>query len=61
MKHSIEGFSKLSKAEKVDWITKNHFTHPEEAKTLLASYWNKDVELQKHRSEVGGRLLGRGP
>lgn len=51
MKHSIEGFSKLSKAEKVDWITKNHFTHPEEAKTLLASYWNKNVELQKRHDE----------
>ena len=51
MKHSIEGFSKLSKAEKVDWITKNYFNHPEEAKTLLTSYWNQNNELQKRHDE----------
>ena len=31
----IEGFSKLSKSEKIDWITKTHFKDPKLAKKRL--------------------------
>ena len=47
----IEGFSKLSKSEKIDWITKTHFKDPKLAKKRLEQYWNNDPELQKSHDE----------
>ena len=51
MNKGIEGFSKLTKAQKIDWITRTHFKNPENAKNLLLSYWNNDSELQKKHDE----------
>ncbi len=43
----IDGFSKLSKGDKIDWIVTN-FTHdPEGFKKLLKQYWNDEPELQR--------------
>ena len=47
----IEGFSKLSKSEKIDWITKTHFKDPKLAKKRLEQYWNNNSELQKSHDE----------
>ncbi|MBD3583135.1 hydroxymethylglutaryl-CoA reductase, degradative [Flavobacterium selenitireducens] len=47
MTKEISGFSKLSKAEKIDWIANHYFESPEEAKALVKSYWNSDVKLQQ--------------
>ncbi len=47
----IEGFSKLSKEAKIDWIA-IHYTHnPELTKDLLKRYWNTDQQLQKLHDE----------
>ncbi len=51
MSKKIEGFSKLTKSEKIDWITKTHFKNPEEAKQQLESYWNVNPELQGRHDE----------
>ncbi len=51
MQKKIEGFSKLTKAEKVDWITKNNFANPEAAKQLLSAYWNTDQAIQQRHDE----------
>ncbi len=51
MTEPVEGFSKLTKEEKIDWIAK-HYTDDEKAtKTLLRRYWNADSDLQKLHDE----------
>ena len=45
MSKVIEGFSKLSKSEKIDWITKTHFKDPKLAKKRLEQYWNNNSKL----------------
>ena len=51
MGKQINGFSKLTKSEKIDWITKTHFKNPDKAKKQLESYWNSDAVLQKRHDE----------
>ena len=51
MSQRIEGFSKLSKTEKIDWITQTHFKNPDKAKALLTQYWNTDSVLQNKHDE----------
>lgn len=47
----IEGFSKLTKEEQINWIAV-HYTHdPEDTKNTLKRYWNPDTELQKLHDE----------
>ena len=40
MSKEINGFSKLSKEEKIDWIADNFFTDSSTAKRILIQYWN---------------------
>ncbi|WP_432672756.1 hydroxymethylglutaryl-CoA reductase, degradative [Flavobacterium sp. SM2513] len=47
MKNNINGFSKLSKEKKIDWIAQNYFSEPEKATQLIKSYWNADTKLQQ--------------
>jgi hydroxymethylglutaryl-CoA reductase len=47
----IEGFSKLSKEEKIDWIALNYTSDPEATKKILKSYWNTDANVQKLHDE----------
>ena len=47
----INGFSKRTKAEKIDWICSQFFHDPEAAKQLLESYWNSDTQLQQLHDE----------
>ena len=51
MNHEISGFSKLSKAEKIEWIAKQYFSQPEEAISLVKNYWNSDEKLQQLHDE----------
>ena len=51
MQKSISGFSKLSKAEKINWLIANHFGNKKQAKTVLESYWNEDKKLQQLHDE----------
>ena len=51
MSQNIKGFSKLSKEEKIDWITNAYFLNPTEAKESLIKYWNADDNLQKLHDE----------
>jgi hydroxymethylglutaryl-CoA reductase len=51
MTQPIEGFSKLSKAEKIDWIARNYTIKPEDTKEILQTYWHADAELQKLHDE----------
>ena len=47
MSNPISGFSKLSKAQKIAWLTKTYFNENEQATDVLKRYWNSDKELQK--------------
>lgn len=47
----IEGFSKLTKDEKIDWLLTNYTQDQESAKKLLKRYWNTDTVVQKLHDE----------
>lgn len=51
MTQNVKGFSKLSKEEKINWITNNYFINPLTAKESLTKYWNSDENLQKLHDE----------
>ena len=51
MSKSIEGFSKLSKEDKIDWIARNYTHKPEDTIDILKSYWHSDAQLQKLHDE----------
>lgn len=51
MTHGIAGFSKLSKEDKLLWLSEQYFTTPHEATALLKKYWNSDQALQKLHDE----------
>jgi hydroxymethylglutaryl-CoA reductase len=53
----ITGFSKLTKQEKIDWLTKNFFDNTEKTKSLLEQYWNQDKKLQKLHDEFTENTL----
>ncbi|MBS3993361.1 MAG: hydroxymethylglutaryl-CoA reductase, degradative [Bacteroidetes bacterium] len=47
MPKTINGFSKLSKEEKIEWIANHMFSDAQEAVKVLKRYWNTDEKLQK--------------
>ncbi|WP_194531122.1 hydroxymethylglutaryl-CoA reductase, degradative [Zobellia roscoffensis] len=47
----IEGYSKLSKEQKIDWLTNNYTSDPEAAKALLKRYWNTAKDVQQLHDE----------
>lgn len=47
----ISGFSKLSKEEKIKWLTAQYFQDSREATDLLKLYWNEDKKLQRLHDE----------
>lgn len=51
MTKAISGFSKLSKTEKITWLTTNFFNNSETATQTLTSYWNTDAKLQQLHDE----------
>ena len=51
MQNSVSGFSKFTKAEKIDWLITNHFQNNPKAKANLERYWNTDEVLQKLHDE----------
>lgn len=51
MHNTISGFSKLSKAEKIDWILKTYFDSNETSRKTITQYFNSDQKLQKLHDE----------
>ncbi len=51
MDQPVEGFSKLSKEEKIDWIARRYTANPEATIKLLQQYWNSDKALQQLHDE----------
>ena len=53
--NKIEGFSKISKEEKIKWIEKNYFN--DVSNPILKNYWNNDDSLQKIHDEFTENTL----
>jgi hydroxymethylglutaryl-CoA reductase len=51
MSKFISGFSKLTKDEKLVWLSKNYLADNKSAISTLKKYWNKDEKLQKLHDE----------
>ncbi|MDF0715255.1 hydroxymethylglutaryl-CoA reductase, degradative [Muricauda sp. 334s03] len=51
MNTPVEGFSKLTKTQKIDWIATNCTKNPKGTKQLLEQYWNTDPKVQKLHDE----------
>lgn len=51
MSKPIEGFSKLTKAEKINWVAETHGESPSEFKATLDTYNHSDPEIQKIHDE----------
>ena len=47
----IDGFSKLTKAEKIQWLCDTYFPEVENAAAFFEKYHNPDAELQKRHDE----------
>ncbi|RAV29748.1 hydroxymethylglutaryl-CoA reductase, degradative [Sinomicrobium soli] len=50
-KRAVEGFSKLSKNQKIDWLAQTYFAQPDKAVALFKKYWNDDKKLQQLHDE----------
>ena len=48
---TINGFSKRSKKEKIDWLSQTFLEGNPEAKDLLSLYWHQDPQRQKRHDE----------
>ena len=57
MSEEIKGFSKLSKDEKIEWLTKTCFQDSNSAKKILTQYWNTDSKLQKLHDEFSENTI----
>ena len=51
MSKEIKGFSKLTKKEKIEWLSKSCFKDSDSAKKILTQYWNIDSNLQKRLNQ----------
>jgi len=43
----INGFSKLSKKDKIDWLLSHYLNNDKELRKILEQYWNNDNSLQE--------------
>lgn len=58
MNHTpVEGFSKLSKQGKIDWIINEYLDGNEEFQQILKQYWNENPELQKLHDEFSENTI----
>lgn len=51
MGKSIEGFSKLTKDEKIEWVATNFSSDAKETIAVLQQYWHEDAKLQQLHDE----------
>ena len=52
-----DGFSKLTKSEKIDWVIENFFNSSNDDLEILKQYWSEDEELQKIHDEFSENTL----
>jgi len=47
MAQPVSGFSKMTKTEKIEWLSNSYFENDSKAIEVLKRYWNDDTSLQK--------------
>lgn len=58
MNHTpVEGFSKLSKEGKIEWLVNEYLNGSEKAIRTLKQYWNEDADLQRLHDEFSENTL----
>lgn len=53
----IEGFSKLPKQGKIDWLVNEYLEGNQEYQNILKQYWNEDADLQKLHEEFSENTI----
>lgn len=53
----VEGFSKLSKQRKIDWLISEYLNNDRSYEQILQQYWNNNVELQKLHEEFSENTI----
>lgn len=53
----VEGFSKMSKEGKIEWLVNEYLNGSEKAIQILSQYWNSDPELQRLHDEFSENTL----
>ncbi len=53
----IDGYSKLSKEQKIDWLVDNYFNGDDAVKQELTSYWHHDAKVQQTFDEFAENTL----
>ncbi|ASW75934.1 hydroxymethylglutaryl-CoA reductase [Chryseobacterium piperi] len=53
----IEGFSKLTKQGKIDWLVSEYLDGNQEYQNILKQYWNADADLQKLHEEFSENTI----
>ncbi|MFV0304301.1 MAG: hydroxymethylglutaryl-CoA reductase, degradative [Moheibacter sp.] len=54
---AVEGFSKMSKEGKIEWLVNEYLDSSEDALQILKQYWNDDIELQQLHDEFSENTL----
>lgn len=54
---AVEGYSKLSKEQKLDWLIENFFEGDTSVKDEMKSYWHRDVKVQQSFDEFTENTL----
>jgi len=49
MKSPVQGFSKLTKEEKINWIATNYTNNSDTTLKILKQYWNTDAGLHDYQ------------
>ncbi|WP_026450388.1 hydroxymethylglutaryl-CoA reductase, degradative [Aequorivita capsosiphonis] len=47
MNQPVSGFSKKTKAEKIEWLAENYLQNNSDSIRILKNYWNEDASLQQ--------------
>ena len=53
----ISGFSKMTKAKKIEWIASHYFKNSKNTIAILKQYWNSDAQLQQLHDEFTENTL----
>ena len=57
MTRPIDGFSKLPKQEKIDWLIQKYLENDTDFESVLKQYWNENLELQKLHDEFSENTI----
>lgn len=53
----VEGFSKLSKQKKIDWLVSEYLSNDKKYEEILKQYWNNDPDIQKLHDEFSENTI----